>query len=284
MINKILIPTDGSANSLTALEYGIYIARKLNASLTGLNVIDVNLIQGPMLTDISGSAGMPPYEGFFDAIEKSLDEKADFILQEFQERCRKAALKSEVKKVIGKISQVIIEEAQNVDMILMAKKGEHFHLKEGGLLGSVAEAVARNSGKPVLVTPENFVEIESMSLAYDGSHSASKALHLSLELSQHNAWPLTVIIINPDSQKAASLIAQVEEANQKEPEEPPIADCETIILTGKESDEIIKFILEGSVELMVMGAYGHNRLREVFLGSTTSHVVRKSPIPVLLIR
>jgi len=284
MISKILIPTDGSANSLTALEYGIYIARKHQASLTGLYVIDVNLIQGPMLTDISGSAGMPPYEGFFDAIEKSLDGKADFILQEFQERCQGGAIKSETKKAIGKISQVIIEEAQSADMILMAKKGEHFHLKEGGLLGSVAEAVARNSGKPVLVTPENFVEIESMALAYDGSYSASKALQLSLELSQHNAWPLAVVIINPDSQKAAALIAQVEEANQKEPEEPPITDCETIILSGKESDAIIKFIQEGSVELMVMGAYGHNRLRELLLGSTTSQVVRKSSVPVLLIR
>ena len=284
MINKILIPTDGSANSHTALEYGIYIARKLEASLTGLHVIDVNLIQGPLLTDISGSVGMPPYEGFFDAIEKSLDEKADFILNEFQERCQRAGVKSEAKKTIGKISPVIIEEAKTADMILMAKKGEHFHLKEGGILGSVAESVTRNSGKPVLVTPENFMEIESMALAYDGSDSASKALHLSLDLSRQNAWPLTVIIISSDEKKAAALAAQVEEANQKEQEEQPIADCGTIILTGKETDEIIKFIREGSVELMVMGAYGHNRLRELLLGSTTSQVVRKSPIPVLLIR
>ena len=284
MINKILIPTDGSANSLTALHYGLYIARKLDASLMGLYVIDVNLIQGPLLTDISGSVGMPPYEGFFDAIEKSLDEKADFILKEFQEQCQKSGIKSDVKKTIGKISPAIIEEAQQADMILMAKKGEHFHLKDGGLLGSVAESVTRNSGKPVLITPENFVEIESMALAYDGSASASKALRLSLQLSQHNAWPLSVIIITSDSNKAAALIAQVEEANQKDPDEPPIADCETIILSGKESDEIIKFIREGSVELMVMGAYGHNRMRELLLGSTTSQVVRKSPIPILLLR
>lgn len=284
MIKKILIPTDGSANSLTAQDFGIYIAGKLAASLTGLYVIDVNLIQGPMLTDISGSVGMPPYEGFFDAIEKSLDEKADFILKEFQERCQKSGVKAEVKKVTGRISSAIIEEAQSADLILMAKRGEHFHLKEGGLLGSVAEAVARHSGKPVLVTPENFIEIESMALAFDGSDSASKALTLSLELSEQNTWPLTVIIINSDSKKAAALIAQVEEANQKDPDEPPIADCETIILPGKEQDEIIKYIREGAVELMVMGAYGHNRLRELFLGSTTAHVVNKSPIPVLLIR
>lgn len=283
MIKKILIPTDGSANSLTALEYGIYIARKLDASLIGLYVLDVNLIQGPMLTDISGSVGMPPYDGFFDAIETSLNEKADGILRDFQERCKKSGIKAEVKKTIGKISPIIIEEAQSADLILMAKKGEHFHLKEGGLLGSVAEAVVRNSGKPVLITPENFVEIESMGLAYDGSDSASKALKLSLELSDQAVWPLTAVIITSDAKKAAALSTQIEDMNQKE-SVAPTSDCEIIILSGKEQDEIIKFIRESAVELMVMGAYGHNRLRELLLGSTTSHVIRKSPIPVLLTR
>jgi nucleotide-binding universal stress UspA family protein len=283
MIKKIFIPTDGSANSLKALEYGIYIARKLDASLIGLYVLDVNLIQGPMLTDISGSVGMPPYDGFFDAIETALNEKADCILKDFQERCQKSGVNVEVKKTIGRISPIIIEEAQNADLILMAKKGEHFHLKEGGLLGSVAEAVVRDSGKPVLVTPENFVEIESMALAYDGSDSALKALELSLELSKRAVWPITVVIITSDAKKADTLSAQIEEMNEKD-SSAPMADCETIILSGKDQDEIIKFIKEGSVELMVMGAYGHNRLRELFLGSTTSHVIRKSPIPVLLTR
>jgi nucleotide-binding universal stress UspA family protein len=283
MIKKIFIPTDGSVNSLKALEYGIYIARKLDASLIGLYVLDVNLIQGPMLTDISGSVGMPPYDGFFDAIETSLNEKADCILKDFQERCQKSGVNVEVKKTIGRISPIIIEEAQNADLILMAKKGEHFHLKEGGLLGSVAEVVVRDSGKPVLVTPENFVEIESMALAYDGSDSALKALELSLELSKKAVWPITIVIITSDAKKADTLSAQIEEMNEKD-SSAPMADCETIILSGKDQDEIIKFIKEGSVELMVMGAYGHNRLRELFLGSTTSHIIRKSPIPVLLTR
>lgn len=277
MIKTILIPTDGSANSLTALEYGIYVARKLNASLIGLYVLDVNLIQGPMLTDISGSVGMPPYDGFFDAVETSLNEKADFILEAFRQRCRESRINAEVKKTIGKINQTIIEESQSADLILMAKKGEHFHLKEGGLLGSVAEAVVRNSGKPVLITPETFLEIESMGLAYDGSDPAAKALKLSLELSEQAAWPLTVVVISPDAQKSVALSTEIENIVETQS-----ADCAVIILEGKEGVEIIKFIKEGSVELMVMGAYGNNRLRELLLGSTTSFVLRKSHIPILL--
>lgn len=279
MIKTILIPMDGSANSANAVDYGIYIAPKLEATLTGLHVIDVFLIQGPMMTDISTTVGMTPYDGFFEAVETSLKEKADAVLKNFEDRCRTAGISCLTKKNIGKISDTIIEEAENADLVLMAKKGEHFHLKEGGLLGSVAEAVIRRSGKPVIVIPESFREIESIGLAYDGSAPARKALELCLNISEKSKWPITVLIISADAQKAADLSAQVEEMAQK-----GLADCEVIISAGREADEILKFIAEGAVELMVMGAYGHNRLREWLLGSTTSHIIQKSPIPVLLIR
>ena len=279
MTMKILIPTDGSDNSNIALEYGIYIAPKFDATITGLHVIDVYMIQGPVITDISGAVGMPPYDGFFEAIETSLNEKAQFILKNFRQHCQKKGIVAEVKKTIGKIDQIIAEEAQNADLVIMAKKGEHFHLKEGGLLGSVAEAVIHHCGKPVMVTPEKFREIESMGIAYDGSEPAKKALKLSLEISSQAAWPLTVVIITADSKKANKLCTEAEELAGAY-----TADCEIITLQGKESEEILKFIQEGAVELMVMGAYGHNRLHELFLGSTTTSIIRKSPIPVLLTR
>src|SRR5664280_2990947 len=128
-----------SDNSNIALEYGLYIASKFDATITGLHVIDVYMIQGPIITDISGAVGMQPYDGFFEAIETSLNEKAQFIFKDFQERCQKKGFVAEVKKTIGKIDQIIVEEAQRADVVLMAKKGEHFHLKEGGLLGAVVE-------------------------------------------------------------------------------------------------------------------------------------------------
>ena len=279
MIRTILIPIDGSPNSANAVDYGIYIAPKLEAALTGLHVIDILLIQGPMMTDISTTVGMPPYDGFFETIEASLKEKADLLLKDFEDRCRMAAIPCRTQKNIGKISDAIIEESENADLILMAKKGEHFHVKEGGVIGSVAEIVIRHSGKPVMVIGESFQVIESMGLAYDGSAPSRKALELSMMISEKASWPITVIIVSADKSRAAELSAQVEETIQQ-----GSADCEVIISTGREADEILKFIKEGSVELMVMGAYGHNRLRELLLGSTTSQVIRKSPIPVLLIR
>jgi nucleotide-binding universal stress UspA family protein len=279
MIHHILVPVDGSPNSSIALDYGLYLAPRFSTSLTGLHVIDIYLIQGPVLTDISGAVGMPPYDGFFEAVETTLVEKAEAILMDFKTRCGQAGVACGVKKNIGRIPDVIIEESREVDWIVMAKKGEHFHLKEGGLLGSVAEAVIRKSGKPVLITPERFIEIESMGLAFDGSESAKKALDLSLGISEQAAWPLTVIMINMQGGRAVELTAAVEDAAQEKN-----VDCEVIQLSGKEPEEILNFIRQGSVELMVMGAYGHNRLRQLLLGSTTSQVISRSPVPVLLTR
>jgi hypothetical protein len=71
-MKRILMPVDGSVSGDIALEYCIYIANKINATIAGLHVLDINLLQGPMLTDISGAVGMSPYDGFFDAIETSL--------------------------------------------------------------------------------------------------------------------------------------------------------------------------------------------------------------------
>ena len=280
MIQNILIPTDGSDYGKTAIAYGVYFARKLNAQLTGLHVVDIRLIRGPVFTDISGSIGLPPYQEFLPAIESGLDAKADAILQDFRGQCEAAGVHPETVKVTGVIDETIIEEGRKCcDWILLAQRGEHFHINGGAILGSTAQSVVRRSGKPVLVTPEHFREIKSMAVAYDGSAPADKALKLAAELSKQAAWPLSVVIVAADptsgediSKKAEALLSAFK------------MDSAAIILTGKESKALLNFIREGTVELLVMGAYGHNRFRELLVGSTTSSVIRKSTIPVLLTR
>jgi nucleotide-binding universal stress UspA family protein len=280
MVKSILIPTDGSDYGKTAIAYGISLARKLDAQLIGLHVVDVRLLQGPVFTDISGSIGLPPYQELLPVIESGLEAKAEAILTEFREQCEAAGIHPETKKVVGVIDETIVEEGRRCcDWVLLAQRGEHFHIGSGAILGSTAQAVVRRSGKPVLVTPEHFREIKTMALAYDGSAPADNALKLAAELSQGAGWPLSVVIITDDralgakqSQKATDFLA-------------PLAIVSTIIIRkGKEDKELLQFIREGSADLLVMGAYGHNRLRELLLGSTTSSVIRKSAIPVLLTR
>jgi len=281
MITNILIPTDGSDFAKNAITYGIYIARKLKASLTGLHVVDIRLLQGPIFTDISGSVGLPPYQDFIPAIESDLNAKADEILHDFRLQCDKAGIAVQVKKATGVIDETIIEEGRTCcDWILLAQRGEHFHIDGGAILGSTAQSVVRRSGKPVLITPEHFQEINSMAIAYDGSAPADNALELALELSQAAAWPLTVVIITEDQALGANLSRKAGDilAPRK------IGHTMTVLPGKKEDKSLLEYIHAGSADLLVMGAYGHNRLQELLLGSTTSAVIRKSTIPVLMTR
>ncbi len=279
MIKTILVPTDGSEYGNTAIDYGVYISKRLAVTLTGFHVIDVRLMQGPVITDISGSIGLPPYQEFYPVIEKGLDERADVILKAFAARCTAGGVQAETRKAVGVIDEAIIAEAKHHDWIILAQRGEHFHIAKGGILGSTAEAVTRHAGKPVLVTPQRYQDIESMALAYDGSPPAQHALELAVFLAEKMAWPLTLLMVTEDQGRAAKWAKKAEAYL-----EPFSIDCETVVMAGKEDRAILQFIREGSVELMVMGAYGRNRLQELLIGSTTSHVIRNSTIPVLLTR
>ncbi|MCE5283263.1 MAG: universal stress protein [Deltaproteobacteria bacterium] len=280
MVKNILIPTDGSEYGKTAIAYGISIAKRLKAGLTGLHVVDIRLLQGPLFTDISGSVGLPPYQEFLPAIESTLEAKADSILKEFRDQCQAAGIHPDTKEVKGVIDEAIIEEGRKCcDWILLAQRGEHFHIGSGAILGSTAQAVVRRSGKPVLVTPETFREIESMALAYDGSAPSHNALKLAAELSERASWPLSVVVVTDDQTLGARISRKAEDFLSWLK-----IDHTTLILKGKEDKTLLSFIREGSVELIVMGAYGHNRFRQLLLGSTTSFIIRKSTIPVLLTR
>ena len=276
-MKKILIPIDSSDYSKTALKYGLYIAKYLEAGLIGLHVIDIKVVQGPLLGEIAFYSGLPAYYEFVPKIEEALQKRGGKLLDNFRETCEKSGVRPEVKIMKGLIDDVIIAEGEKADWTLLAKRGEHVHLTQGAILGSTAEAVARKSRKPVLITPKDFQEIESMGIAYDGSGPAENALQLAADLSEKTKWPLTILMVTEDHDLADRLSAKIESTLEGRE-----LDSEVIILQGREDREILKFIQEGAVELMIMGAFGRGRVKELLLGSTTAQVIRKSTIPVLL--
>ncbi len=279
MTKKILIPIDSSDYSKTAVQYGIYIAKYLEAGLVGLHVIDLKVIQGPLLGEIAVYSGLPAFYEIQPKIEDALQKRGEKLLADFRETCEKSGIRPETQIVKGLIDDAIIAEGEKADWTLLAKRGEHVHLTQGALLGSTAEGVVRKSRKPVLITPREFREIESMGLAYDGSGPAENALKLAAELSEKTRWPLTVLMVTEDNALADRLRVKIDSILEGRE-----IDSDVIVLRGREDREILKFIQEGAVELMIMGAFGSGRVKELFLGSTTSHIMRKSQIPVLLTR
>ncbi len=278
MIKSILIPTDGSVNSNTALDFGLYLAEKFGAELNGLNVIDIRALEGPFFSDISGSLGFIPYQNYLPNYQRVLEERAEVILDEFNKKCAEKGTLIKNRRLTGIIANIIAEEAKKVDLVIMAQRGEHAQWSSG-LLGSTTESVVRKSPRPVLVTPLQFRPLHNVLSAYDGSSESNKALKLASEFVHAINGKLTVLVAGHSEEKCRETASEAEEFIR-----PYHLSAAVEWVAGEAHDEILKYAENNSIDLIVMGAFGHSRVRELFLGGTTAYIMRKAQLPVLLYR
>ncbi|MBT2326980.1 universal stress protein [Variovorax paradoxus] len=58
----------------------------------------------------------------------------------------------------------------------------------------------------------------------------------------------------------------------------------TLVITGEPETALPKYLAANPVDLLVIGAYEHSRVRHLIVGSTTTTLLRTSPVPVLVLR
>lgn len=276
MIKKILVPTDGSVCATVGVTYAVELAKQHNASLTGLHVVDVRLLEGPFLRDISASLGTAPYVNYQNNISLILEERGKAALNDFRNRCEEAAVPFEEHQLVGSVAHTILEHGELTDLLIMGRGGEHSEWLDG-LIGSTTEAVVRHAKCPVLVTERESAQIGQFIVAYDGSAHARKALQFSATIS--NAWrvPFKVLSVNKDgSEDILDEARSYLEAHEVE--------VEYIVKEGDPREVIVEMAGSDEADLIVMGAYGHSKVRELLLGSTTQYVMNHARCPLLLTR
>lgn len=277
MIKKILVPQDGSAYGRSALDWSLWLSKKLGAGLVGLHVVDVVALEGPFLHDISGSLGFEPFLNFSTRMREVLEEKGASILKAFEETCEKAGVDKEIQMSVGVVAGEICEKAKVADLVVMGRRGLNAKF-EYELQGSTTEAVLRKSPKPVLVVPETFTEPRNPLLAYDGSPNASRAMHSAAELSKTLGLPLTVLTVSA-SEGETALLKDAEDYLK-----PYGINARFVALTGDPPTSIERYYRENNHDLLFMGASHHSRIFEMVLGSTTEFVMRSVNGPFFLER
>jgi nucleotide-binding universal stress UspA family protein len=280
MYKDILLCTDGSPAAEVAGDYAIWFAGKLAARLRALYVTDIRLLEGPWMADLSGALGAQPYAAFLPQLERIQSEKAATILAAVEKRCRDAGIACETTYETGGLMQVMLEHEEHADMVVLGQRGEHAAWS-AGILGSSVERMVRASAKPCLVTPEKFGQIQHMLIAHDGSDESNKALRAGIALAPALGVKVTITTVAAlGNEDAAS--ETLHKAKQLALDGGVKAQLE--LLHGDPEAEILQVRETVGADLIVMGAYGHTRIRELILGSTTSHVLRKATVPVLLVR
>jgi nucleotide-binding universal stress UspA family protein len=279
MFKTILVPIDGSDTSLVAVDYAIELSRSFKSEITGVSIIDIKKLAGPFMRDLGTSiGGMVPYGDFQQNVRKFLEDTCRAALDELEGKCDTASISCTRTIKEGVVSKEIVESAKRCNMISMGMAGEHAFWRNA-FLGSNLESVVRQTHKPVLVTPEKYKKITKILVAYDGSSYSSKALNAGADIAQQMHLPLTVITVSDDKKSGEDILSRATEFLKGYD-----ITHDNMLEGGDIVDAILSFCKKGSYDLLVIGAYGHSKIRELILGNTTVQLMRKVTCPVLLCR
>ena len=161
---------------------------------------------------------------------------------------------------------------------MIGKRGEAADFAKGHL-GSNLERIVRATHRPVLVAARAFRPIESALVAYDGSTAAMKAVDHISRSSFFADLAVTLVTVGADTEDVRDGLADA-----KATLAAAGIDAEVRIVPGQPEAALGRMVDEEGFGMLVMGAYGHSRIRSFVIGSTTTEMIRSCKVPVLLLR
>jgi len=285
MTTRIIGLIDGSTYAGSVCDHIAWIAGKTDVSVEILHVIGRrDLASEPV--DLSGNIGLGARTALLEELAELDAQKAKvaqkrgrLLLEEAKARLEAAGVaKVETKLRNGDLVDTVLEFEASTDLIVIGKRGEGADFAKGHL-GSNLERVVRSTHKPIVVASRAFKPIGKLLIAYDGGSMAMKAVD------QVSRSP----ILTGLGCKLVMAGSETSE-NQKKLDDAAILlkaagyTVETAVVPGQPDKVISETVEREGFELLVMGAYSHSRLRSLFIGSTTTEVIRSCKVPVVIFR
>lgn len=283
MTDKILALVDGSIYAESVCHHAAWAASRLNAGVDLLHVLGRR--EAPT-GDLSGALRL-------GARTALLEELAELDAQRAKlGQARGRAILEDAKAILnadgvapvtqrlrqGDLLEAVAEMEPDIRAIIIGKRGEAADFAEGHV-GSNMERIVRASRVAVLVASRAFRPIGKVLVAFDASRSAGVAIERMAASRVFRDLPVTLVHAG---ETGADLLSRMEAARDRLRAAGLAA--ETREVPGEPEAALQKLIEAEAFDLLVMGAYGHSRLRSLIIGSTTTAMIQACPVPVLLYR
>ncbi|MEM7694183.1 MAG: universal stress protein [Pseudomonadota bacterium] len=279
---KILACIDGSIYSKSVAEHTAWAAGRLGASVEIVQVLGRRTVSSD---DRSGRIVAGGRRRLLEKLAeidgeraKVMQEKAWLDLDEAREDIVAAGV-SDVATALrqGDLLDTLSEREGEADLVVLGKRGEAADFATMHL-GSNLERILRASTKPVLVAARAFKPISRVMFAVDGRSGAARAIDAAARSPLFSGLDALVVTVSREAGAEAKL-----EAAAKQLEAGGLT-ATTRQMDGEPAEVIPALVEAEEIDLLVMGAYGHSRLRTMVIGSTTSEVVRSCLIPIFVWR
>ncbi|HKL69709.1 universal stress protein [Salibaculum sp.] len=282
--NTLIALVDGSAYSESVCHHAAWIAGKTGFTVKVYHVMGRR--GAPDRQDLSGAIRLGARSRLLEQLSELDAERAKLTHDHGR------AILEDAKAIIegdgditvqtrlrqGDLVETITAKEDTGDMIVIGKRGEAAGVAMDHL-GSNLERIVRASHRPVFVANRAFRIPERVLVAFDGGASSLKAVDYIARSPIFAGLQVTLVFAGKataETDKALTDAAATLRAGGF------AADTRTT--PGEPEKVLSEMTANDGYDLLVMGAYGHSRVRSLFIGSTTTEMLRSCKVPVVLMR
>lgn len=284
-MQNIIACIDESTWSTSVQDAAIWAAGQLKIPLTFLHSIEKQLV--PTSNDLSGAIGLGAHTKLLNEIATLDQLRAKVVLQLGKEILASAKHKaqesgcSQVETVQrhGQFIDTVLALESNARIFIIGHSGVEADKKKPNILGSNVENLLRQINTPVLITPHDFTAPKSFMLAYDGRAITEQALEKILNSDLLHGLDCHLVTVKNKQDDLPEKFARAEQR---------LTDSGFSVtarfLEGNIFKELLAYQQNNAIDMLVMGAFAGNRLRQFFVGSNTLKMLEKSDSSILVMK
>ena len=293
-LRDIVVVLEESARSEIRLDIAVALAQRHDAHLTGLSALDLLKPTRPLVqpradpevgtqgaSQLGTWGAVPPVD--YPEADRQAAEKAERIEAAFRERLRFSGLRGDWRVASGNVSEIVVGQTRHADLVILGQADPDHLPAPGGQ--QLVENVLMKAGRPILVIPyigrfETFGT--KILVGWNSSREAARAVNDAIPLLAKAA---SVIILEADriGRKAVTEDATSADIIRHLAWHGVYAEmARTVMANISASDVLLGYASDISADLLVVGGYGHSRLRELVLGGVTRELLRHMTLPVLM--
>ena len=276
-MKDILVHLDGTAADDTRIAHAGFVVGLFEAHLTGLLT---NIMQVPAMPVADGIA----YAAYLQSTQEKTKLQGDRDAERLSHRLDALTASSELRRLdifSEAVWQVVAMQARTSDLLIALRP---YGSERGEGLADVVEAGLFESGRAVYVVPEDRAPPTALQSVLIGWNDTPAAAHAIAEAMPFLRKAGQVVVVTVDEGEPAEQAGEEPGADIARHLDRHGINVEMRHVAGwsNTSDALLNEVERSGADLVVLGAYGHSRLREWVLGGTTRDCLTRCPIPMIM--
>jgi len=284
MSSTVIACIDDSRYAEAVCDYAAWSAQRLNAPLCLLHVLDD--IRGESVRNLSGSIGLGAQEALLIELAE-LDEKrakialehGRFMLAAAKQRVLATGIPDvETRQRHGELIETLKGLEEETRLLVVGKRGRISESAHGHI-GSHLERIIRTQHQPILIAQQSFTPPTKVMIAFDASETMCKGVEMIAKSPLFVGLPCHLVMAGADTANAREQLANAQKSLSDKGFDVRIA-----IISGEPEVVLNEYQQQESIDLVIMGAYGHSRIRHFIVGSTTTAMISNTRVSLMVLR